>query len=71
MRFVIQDTNFGLSDFPSCAPFAINGKIVSGKFTCETQGQYIIVTGLDADIPANQDVGFSVSMTNPKFSGTT
>jgi len=71
MKFIIQDTNFGLSTYPSCSAFSINGKIISGKLTCQTVGREVYVRGLSAAIPAGQDVGITVSMTNPPFSGTT
>lgn len=71
MKFYITDQNFGLSSYPSCSAFSINGKIITGKLTCETVGREIYVRGLSADIPAAMDVGISVSMTNPPFSGVT
>lgn len=45
MKFNISDTNFGLSKFPSCNAFAINGKIISGKLVCETVGRQVVITG--------------------------
>ncbi len=70
-KIFVHDPNFGLSKFPSCSAYSINEKIIQGKLACETVGRDIIVRGLSADIPQSQDVGISVSLTNPPFSGIT
>ena len=45
MKFIIQDENFGLSTYPSCSAFSINGKIISGKLTCQSIGREVYVRG--------------------------
>ena len=62
---------FSISKSPSCASFAINGKIISGQLSCTSQGSNVIIKGLADDISASFEVGISVSLTNPTVSGTT
>ena len=45
MKFYVLDPNFGLSKFPSCSAFSMNGKIIQGKLTCETVGREIYIRG--------------------------
>lgn len=45
MKFSILDDNIGLTQFPSCNAYAINGKIIQGKFYCEISGRDILVRG--------------------------
>ena len=45
MKFTISDPDFGLTNFPACNAYAINGKTIEGKFFCETSGRDILVRG--------------------------
>jgi len=45
MKIYVLDENFGLSKFPSCSAFSMNGKIIQGKLTCETIGREIYIRG--------------------------
>jgi hypothetical protein len=45
MKFTIQDSNFGLSQFPSCSPYTVNGKSITGKISCQTIDREIYVRG--------------------------
>lgn len=64
---------FEVSRFPSCSSFAINGKQISGVFTCSYNSilQSIEVRGIGQAIVKDSDVGVLVSMRNPKYSYTT
>jgi histone deacetylase 6 len=64
-------SGFSLSTNPSCSSFAINGNQISGNLVCTSQSNNIIVQGLAQDIPSAFEVGISVSVTNPTYSGTT
>jgi len=46
MKLTISDENFGLTTFPACNAYAINGLTIQGKFTCETSGRDILVRGI-------------------------
>lgn len=64
---------FGVSTYPSCSSFPINGVQINGTFSCsyDANAQSIAVTGVAQAIPAGMTVGISVSMRNPTYSYTT
>ncbi len=73
LKFQLPRDTFDISKFPSCSSFPINGKIISGVFTCEynSEQQAIEVRGIAQAIPKDSDVGVLVSFKNPKYSYTT
>jgi hypothetical protein len=45
MKFTILDDNIGLTNFPSCNAYEINGVSIQGQFYCETSGRDVLVRG--------------------------
>lgn len=73
LRLQLPRDTFTVSKYPSCSSFPINGKTISGVFTCEynSEQQSIEVRGIAQAIPKDSDVGVLVSFKNPKYSFTT
>lgn len=71
MITVPASAGFTISKNPSCSSFSINGNQISGNLVCTSNANNIIAQGLASDIASSFEVGISVSLTNPTFSGTT
>jgi hypothetical protein len=73
LKLALPRDTFEVSAYPSCSSFPINGKLISGSFSCSYNSllQSIEVRGITQSIEANSDVGVLVSFKNPKYSFTT
>lgn len=72
VRLYLPEGEFNVVQFPGCSAYPVSGKIVSGRFTCESfENRYIDVKGFVDKFLPGTSIGIIVTLQNSKYAHIT